>query len=118
MKWQQQVYRPKTRSPRVPKAVREEALRRAGGKCERCDGTNRLAMHHIMPRSEGGGDNVENLAVLCRRCHNLVERVGILRTRGMIRAGPAISPPRKPFAEGEDWRMWVYGGARNPLHDK
>jgi len=120
MVWQQQVYQPKKRGPRIPKPVREEVLRRAENRCERCGRTKgRLTMHHIMPRSEGGGDNVENLAALCRKCHNLVEGVGpMLKTREMIRAGPAPSPPPK-FAAGEDdWRQWVYGGARNPLHDK
>jgi 5-methylcytosine-specific restriction endonuclease McrA len=27
-------------------------------------------LHHIVPRSQGGGDEVENIILLCRKCHN------------------------------------------------
>lgn len=27
-------------------------------------------IHHIVFRSQGGGDNIENLIPLCRECHN------------------------------------------------
>ena len=29
--------------------------------------------HHIVPRSQGGSDDLRNLVYLCGRCHNLVE---------------------------------------------
>jgi 5-methylcytosine-specific restriction endonuclease McrA len=29
-----------------------------------------LIVHHIISRRSGGRDNVENLMVLCRKCHN------------------------------------------------
>ena len=114
--WEASVYHPKEPRRRIPKAVRQEVLRRDGHKCARCDKSGcRLTMHHIMPRGEGGGDNVENLITLCVPCHDLVERVGILRTRRMIEAGPAVSPaPYLLPNDALDWRTWVYGGARNP----
>jgi len=105
---------------RIPKAIRYEVLRRAGHKCECCDqerSEGRLPLHHIIPRSEGGGDNVENLMLLCVPCRDLVVQIGFLRTRRAIVEGPASPPPVLVAGEG-DWREWVYGGARNPLHEK
>ena len=108
------MYQQEVRSARIPNAVRWEVLRRAGHKCECCDCSEcDLTMHRI----EGSGENVENLMALCEPCHNFVEQVGILKTRRAIVEGPASPPPVLVAGEG-DWRRWVYGGARNPLHDK
>ena len=37
--------------------------------CEVCH-TQAFDIHHIVFRSQGGGDEAENLVALCRRCHN------------------------------------------------
>ena len=54
-------------------------LRRANGYCEKCgckapfirksDNTPYLEVHHIVPLSEGGDDNLENTIALCPNCH-------------------------------------------------
>ena len=36
--------------------------------CERCH-RQATDIHHIIYRSQGGGDNIENLIALCRICH-------------------------------------------------
>jgi len=38
--------------------------------CEHC-GKKAVDIHHIIYRSRGGGDNVENLIALCRECHEM-----------------------------------------------
>jgi 5-methylcytosine-specific restriction endonuclease McrA len=47
--------------------------------CERC-GKVRAAIsfeiHHIVFRSHGGGDNIENLAALCHDCHAAIHDKG------------------------------------------
>ena len=62
----------------VPLSSRYEALKRAGKRCELCgvaDGDDgykeRLPLHvdHIVPRSKGGGNALDNLQVLCRACN-------------------------------------------------
>ena len=62
----------------VPLSSRYEALKRAGKRCELCgvaDGDygykERLPLHvdHIVPRSKGGGNALDNLQVLCRACN-------------------------------------------------
>jgi len=50
--------------------VREYFLERANFSCEQCGVTNKkLECHHIIPLCKGGGDNVENIRVLCDKCH-------------------------------------------------
>lgn len=45
-----------------------------GCKCEACGVTylRTLEIHHVGLVSEGGTDDIENLAVLCEGCHSLV----------------------------------------------
>ena len=43
--------------------------------CQHCKGKskdNRLEVHHIIYRSNGGSDNQENLTTLCKSCHDKV----------------------------------------------
>ena len=40
------------------------------GACEVC-GAGAVDIHHIKPRSLQGGNEIENLAALCRECHRL-----------------------------------------------
>lgn len=44
-----------------------------GGVCEICKNNNFaiLQSHHIVERSKGGGDDLENLMLLCPTCHAL-----------------------------------------------
>ena len=58
--------------------LRYEALKRAGKRCELCgveegdsNYENRLPLHvdHIVQRSKGGSNDIENLQVLCRACN-------------------------------------------------
>jgi len=41
------------------------------GECVDCGETdqNKLTIHHIIPTSEGGSDDKENLELLCKKCH-------------------------------------------------
>lgn len=62
------------RGPRlIALQTREALVRRARGRCERCDRmAPPLDAHHRRMRSQGGSDALENLSLLCRRCHNHV----------------------------------------------
>jgi 5-methylcytosine-specific restriction endonuclease McrA len=50
----------------------QKILKRAKIECAMC-GWNRtsLDIHHILPRSEGGSDELNNLIALCPNCHRL-----------------------------------------------
>jgi hypothetical protein len=54
---------------------RRGALRRAGGRCETCDGAGPLHVHHRTYRSRGG-EKVDDLVVLCEDCHLAVHTRG------------------------------------------
>ena len=56
------------------KTQRKRALQRDNYRCRICGDTpsspyTKLQVHHIIPRSEGGKDNTNNLATLCDLCH-------------------------------------------------
>ena len=56
----------------VRESVRYEVLRRANGKCELCGKSKDeepLEVDHIVPRSKGGTNDVNNLQGLCRTCN-------------------------------------------------
>jgi hypothetical protein len=54
---------------------RQVIVQRAGGCCEYCKSQARFAtqsfsVEHIVPRSQGGKTNLDNLALSCQGCHN------------------------------------------------
>jgi 5-methylcytosine-specific restriction endonuclease McrA len=50
--------------------ISDQTLRRDDYTCQRClRDRGALQAHHIVPRSEGGPDELENLITLCRPCH-------------------------------------------------
>ncbi len=57
----------------IPPRNRRATLTRAGHRCEGagCERTRFLEVHHIRPRADGGGNDVDNLKVLCSACHRL-----------------------------------------------
>jgi len=64
------------------RSIRENVLKRDGYECRFCgitDSKHRdlhdsgLHAHHIVPRSDGGGDNLNNLISVCAGCHRTLE---------------------------------------------
>jgi diadenosine tetraphosphate (Ap4A) HIT family hydrolase len=56
----------------VPGSVRYEVLKRAGGRCELCGIAHEeraLEVDHIVPRKEGGPDDLANYQALCWKCN-------------------------------------------------
>lgn len=49
--------------------VVEEVQRRYRNECCNCGETEHLDIHHIVPLSCGGTDKIENLVLVCQRCH-------------------------------------------------
>ena len=52
----------------IPKAVRDQMLVEARHRCTIC-AEKCFELHHIVEQAEGGGDEAENLIVLCPNCH-------------------------------------------------
>jgi len=53
--------------------IKAQLYERAGGRCEDCGGRGDwrgLAAHHAVFRSHGGSDTLDNLVLLCGKCHS------------------------------------------------
>ena len=48
----------------------KKILREKHKACEFCGSDNRLEVHHIIPLALGGSNNLGNLIVVCKKCHN------------------------------------------------
>ena len=54
----------------VWKETRKKALKRDKFRCQKCGAKNvKLHVHHIVPVSAGGSDELYNLITLCEKCH-------------------------------------------------
>jgi 5-methylcytosine-specific restriction endonuclease McrA len=49
--------------------IRQTVINRDGC-CQKCGTEDRLSVDHIVPRSLGGTDNLDNLEVLCSSCNS------------------------------------------------
>ena len=81
-----------------------------------------LALHHILPREQGGTNDSENLILLCEPCHDKIEpEWEKYRTYQSILYAFADRPERvtktKKETVGRKWQQWVYGGQKNPLNE-
>lgn len=60
--------------PRISKAVRQKVTERARGCCEYCqtqlDIVAYMEVDHIIPVSDGGSNDLDNLCLACRFCNN------------------------------------------------
>jgi len=60
------------------KSAKEEAIKQRGYKCERCGkNSKKIYAHHILPKQMGGSDDIENLLLVCERCHPLLDNEAI-----------------------------------------
>ena len=73
----------------LPEAESDGKKRRfVGQNCLICGSTFQLTEHHMVPRRWGGTSHINNLAVLCRDCHNGdrgIERIIDFYEKGMAR---------------------------------
>lgn len=58
----------------ISDAIRQAVRERAKYLCEYCHSSerlsaNRFTVDHVIPKSLGGSDDVNNLALACRRCN-------------------------------------------------
>ncbi|MCO6429814.1 MAG: HNH endonuclease [Deltaproteobacteria bacterium] len=76
----------------IPKSVRVEIVKRDGGQCtyvspdgKRCTERHGLEIDHVMPYGLGGGNEKENLRLLCR-AHNRLMAERVFGKQKMVRS--------------------------------
>ena len=55
------------------RAVKAAVRTRSGGYCEACRGRRAVDAHHVVKRSQGGKDDPDGVADLCRPCHEATD---------------------------------------------
>lgn len=53
----------------IPNEIRRLIYERDGFACALCGDPRHLHLHHVLPRSHGGGNSPMNIITLCRYCH-------------------------------------------------
>ena len=127
--WQQRVYKKKEhilseQANLIEFNILAKAIfKRDRSSCKSCFKTRRklliedsfLTVHHILPREEGGQNEVDNLVTLCNACHDKIEE---LKLRSMSEIYGYFSGTHKHWHrkenEGIKWQQWVYGGYHKP----
>lgn len=68
--------------------AKEAILVRDNYQCRNCNTRNtELHVHHIVPKSQGGGDQLDNLITLCKPCHtNLHKGLWTLNLKGKLKS--------------------------------
>jgi 5-methylcytosine-specific restriction endonuclease McrA len=94
----------------ISEAIKQSVRERARYLCEYCHSlellsANRFAIDHIVPRSLGGLDDIENLALACRRCnerrYNFVAGIDP-QTQEIV---PIFNPRQQQWAEHFIWTV-------------
>jgi hypothetical protein len=85
----------------IPDVVRAEIMERDSHKCVRCGSDERLEIDHIVPISQGGTGDKENLQVLCVSC-NRKKRAEQSRRLPSADATQMRSPEREGETETEE----------------
>lgn len=68
-------YRRKKKRKALSAIARRRVYERYDGRCFRCEqptGYRTGEVHHLVPRSQGGGNDRANLAWICPSCHHAV----------------------------------------------
>jgi 5-methylcytosine-specific restriction endonuclease McrA len=63
----------------VPVELKQQIYDRDGNTCKMCYGVikeKERQVHHIIPVSENGADDLKNLILLCNNCHTTVHKKG------------------------------------------
>jgi 5-methylcytosine-specific restriction endonuclease McrA len=74
-------------------AIRHVVFRIHGRVCHRCGGYAD-AVDHLTPKAAGGGDSLDNLRPICRRCNSAKAGAWVIANRGNPRVKQAAARRR------------------------
>ncbi len=85
----------------IRRKLKEIAFKEYGEKCEVCDYSLSVDIHHLIPRSEGGTNDMENISVLCPNHHReyhigllTKEDIAAIRNKNFVEMGGYEPPSR------------------------
>lgn len=75
--------------------VKQEVIRRDGGRCLCCGNKRRLEIDHIISRYHGGSNESHNLQTLCSICnqHKDIQEMHFRKTATLLRSAPPLQFP-------------------------
>ena len=85
------------------KKKRKQVLERATYKCEKCNATEGLEVHHLT-YDRLGQEELYDLLVVCKKCHEGEDELRIQRTESNRHRKAINSFGRKKY--GEEWDSW------------
>jgi HNH endonuclease len=89
----------------IPNAILRKLFARSGHRCERCGAKGgRLDVHHRTPVSEGGGNALHELELLCRACHTLDHEKDLAEKPSWRAARMAATRTSGASSEPMPWR--------------
>ena len=105
----------------VSSAIQHAVRQRANGRCEYCHSPEwvcaaRFTLDHLLPRSRGGTDEPDNLALACRRCNERHYNFTTGRDPLTHQERPLFHPVQDVWAEHFAWTpegQWIV--AKTPI---
>lgn len=95
----------------INELTRQLVRKRAGYLCEYCHSpekisTSRFTIDHIQPRSLGGSDNSDNLALACSRCNQ--HRYNFIVGRDVETSAilPLFNPRQQQWSDHFNWNAY------------
>jgi len=87
---------------------RQGVRQRAGLRCEYCHADERwqfvrFTVDHVVPRSQGGGDEAANLALACRNCNERRGNRCVALDPDTAQVVPVFNPRRDRWSEHFAW---------------
>lgn len=104
------------------KNTRRYIRNRDGDRCRECGASGavqRMYTHHIVPRAQGGTDNVNNLMLVCQSCHGRLEQEAQQRVANPPKpksVAPWLSGPDRIGGRQPCSRDWGGGCIPNPAY--
>lgn len=103
--------------------IRERIMVRDCGLCQPCMRARRVtaahAVDHIVPKSQGGGDDDNNLQAICNPCHSEKTAGEALAARGLERRpDAACGIDGMPVDPSHPWALAGQGGVEKSTADR
>jgi 5-methylcytosine-specific restriction endonuclease McrA len=103
------------------KNTRRYIRSRDGDRCRICEASGavqRMYTHHVVPRAQGGSDDVKNLMLVCQSCHGKLEREAQQAVEKPASVAPWLSAPDMYGNRRPQSQDWGGGCIRNPAADQ